>query len=615
MSHARWVSTVTLALLIATAMLLSHPFTGVRHDGILYAGEALARLIPGQFHDDLYFHYGSQGRFTLLPAAYAWLIGAFGLGNGTIVGMLMAFALYLSATAYLVAWLAPERLRVACILAVVLGWTIYGGIRVFAYSEAFLTARSFAEPMVLFGLGALFRRRYIAAGLLLAVATGIHPLIAAGGLLVSWIFLVREDRRWIVVAVAGVVAVAICGLLGVGPFDDVFARYDDEWYELVQDANVQAFVSHWSVQDFGVIVFDLAVLWFVARVVDEGRLRDFAIAVAVAAIGATLVSFIAVDLLRNPFLGKLQIWRALWIMQWSAMATLPLVLWTLWNRGEAGRLVALFLAIGWMAPFSIAPGLLGVLAVACDALKKRITLTRTTTRIVMAVAVITALTIVIQHGVRAVRIGTMLEQPVRQIVGQALAVNILLFAVAFAAYRLLPKLGRAGPVVALLVFCSALLMWDQRGDWTRKLESYSLGTGIWPGTIEPGAKVYWYRDLIAPWVLLGHANYYTQQQGSGAVFSRALIVELEKRRKVAAILDFQEQICRLMNNLNEKARSCEPDADAVRTICTDGGIDYVVLQNTLQGVAPVAEFSTGLVENGFEKQFFLYRCSALNKGS
>ena len=192
--------------------------------------------------------------------------------------------------------------------------------------------------------------------------------------------------------------------------------------------------------------------------------------------------------------------------------------------------------------------------------------------------------------------------------------NLLLGIVAIPIWKFSKRLGWGAFAIAGLMVVSAITVWDQRAPWTRTLESYPVGTHIWPGLIEPDAKVYWYRDLIAPWVLLGHGNYYTQQQGSGAVFSRDLVVELDKRRKVTGILDFQEQICRIMNNLNEKATSCEPDVAAVRTVCTEGGIDYVVLQSTLEGAAPLASFSTGVVENGYEKKFYLYRCSALQHG-
>ena len=174
--------------------------------------------------------------------------------------------------------------------------------------------------------------------------------------------------------------------------------------------------------------------------------------------------------------------------------------------------------------------------------------------------------------------------------------------------------GRLALAVGLVAVAVSASLWDQRGAWTRRLESYAPGTYIWPGVIEPRAKVYWFRDLMAPWVLLGHGNYYTEQQASGAVFSRDMVIELDRRRKLTAVLDFQEEVCRMMNNLNEKAGTCEPDATALRSLCVDGGIDYVVLQSMVGGATAAATFSTGVVENGYEKRFFLYRCAGLIRG-
>lgn len=603
---------VAVVLFVAAAFLLVHPYTGIRHDGTLYAGDALARLFPDGFKDDLYFLFGSQGRFTLLPALYAGLIAIFGLGNGTMVGLLTAFVLYFAATWYLVAALVPRSMQAFCVLSIGLGWTLYGGNRIFGYSEPFLTARSFAEPAVLLGLAWLLRGRLILAGLALVVALVIHPLIAAGGWLVAWLLLVGRDRRWAWGGVAAVVALLAFGFAARGPFVDLFARYDPQWLALVQEANGHAFVSRWALVDYGIVAFNIVVLWFAARLSPVPVVRHFIVAVLIAGIGATAGSLLLVDLLGNPFFGKLQIWRVEWVMQWVAMAVLPIVLTALWRReGEHGKVAAAFLAIGWIAPFSLAPAPLAAFAVAIELARFRFVITKTTTRIVCAFVGIIAITVAVQYEARVVKLGILLDQPFRPIVAQALTMNVLLLVSVLLAIRVTPWLGRAAPVVALVVLLGSLSLWDQRGPWTHKLESYATGTHIWPGLIEPTAKVYWYRDLIAPWVLLGHGNYYTQQQGSGAVFSRDMVVELDKRRKVTAILDFQEQICRMMNNLSEKQGSCEPDAEAVKAVCVDGGIDYVVLQSSLDGAKELAEFSTGVVENGYEKKFFLYRCSSL----
>lgn len=604
----------TVLFVLAAILVLSHPFTGIRHDGTLYAGDALARLLPGEFHDDLYFYFGSQGRFTLVPEGYARLIAWFGLGTGTMVGLLSAFILYLAATFYFVFWIAPANLRMLSVLAVVLGWTIYGGARIFGYSESFFTARSIAEPAVLLALGLLVRNRVVSALIVLVVAVAIHPLIAAGGLLVAWIFLMMRDRRWCLAALPALAALIVLGAMAVGPFADVFARYDDQWLALVHEANGQAFVLRWSWFDYAIISFNVVVLGFAYRLTSRAGLRRVIVAAITAGVGATLGSLVLVDLLSNPFFGKLQIWRAEWVMQWIAMACMPLVVSSLWKRDAHGRVAALLLVVGWMAPFSFAPGVVAVAAILVEAFRHRFTLSRTTTRIVFAAVLITGIGIAVQYEVRVFRFGDLLDLPLRLVLGQAFAMNLVLFVMAWGLLYALPRLGWAGPLVGGAILVGALYLWDQRPVWTRKLESYPPGTHIWPGLIEPTAKVYWYRDLIAPWVLLGHGNYYTQQQGSGAVFSRAMVVELERRRKITGLLDFQEQLCRMMNNLSEKPGACEPDAAAVRDICQLGELDYVVLQSTLEGALPLANFSTGVFESGYEKKFFLYRCAALTKG-
>jgi hypothetical protein len=607
-----WLLTVAV---LGAAMLLSHPYTGIRHDGILYFGDALARLVPGELHDDLYFFYGSQGQFTLLPRLYADLIAAFGIGLGAIVGLLAAFALQLAATLFVVSGFARGRRRAYCALSVLLGWSIYGGLRVFSYGESFLTARSFAEPLVLIGLGALFRGRLIVALAGLLAAVSVHPLMGATGIIVAWIWLCCGNRRWLLLGAAGLVAYGLIGWWGRPPFDDVFAVYDSTWAALVHEANPQAFLRLWREGDFGVIAYACAVLWMVTRRVDNAGVSRIAWAALIGGLSCLAVSYVGVDLLGNPFVGKLQIWRTLWLTQWFAMACTPLLIFTLWSRGEAGRIAALMVMIGWMASFTIAPAIVAVFALLIDRFGHRVVLSRLTTRIVGGLVVTIGIVIAVQYWSRTVKMGMLLQQPWPAIIRQLVVMNLAIGVVAVVALALAQRHALAGSLVVIAMVAVAIVAWDQRSPWTRRMESYAVGTSIWPDLIKPAARVYWYRDLIAPWILLGHANYYTQQQGSGAVFSRGMTMELDHRRKLTAILDFQEQLCRMMNGLNEKADSCEPDADAVKTLCVDGAIDYVVLQSTLEHAAPLASYSTGVTENGYEKKFFLYRCSALNPGS
>ncbi len=605
---------LTGALLIASVFLFVRSYSGIRHDGILYAGDALAYLVKGQLHQDLYFLYGSQGQFTVLPFIYSKLIGTFGLSNGTMLGLFTAFAFFLLASWLLLKAIVPKSLLFYCMLSVVLGWTIYGGRRVFAYSEPFLTARSFAEPAVLLAIAFLARGRIALALMFVGIALVFHPLVGLTGALVVWLFLVLDDRRWLWFAVAAVVLLLAFAFFPIGPFADLMQRYDATWLDLVEEANPQAFILHWTPYDGGIIVFDVAVIWLVARCSHNRLLTRLTIAAAVVGLSSLLVTFVGVDLLHSAFIAKLQVWRTLWIAHWLSMAALPIVLNQQWKGGAHGRLAAILLAIAWMAPFSVAPAPLGLAAVLIDRYRTRFSLSRPTVVAVAVVAAIIAIAIAVQYEVRVFKLANLLNEPTHNLIGQAAAMNLILLCVAIAIWYSSSRARWLGLCLAVFLFISAITIWDQRGVWTKRLESYPVGTNIWPTFIEPNATVYWYRDLIAPWVLLGHGNYYTQQQGSGAVFSREMVFELNKRRKITAILDFQEQICRMMNNLSEKQDACEPDAEAVSTICKAGGIDYVVLQSRLEGRQPTANFSTGLVENGYEKKFFLYRCSALQTG-
>jgi hypothetical protein len=601
-------------MLIASVLLLGHPYTGIRHDGILYAGDALSYLVGGQLQKDLYFLYGSQGQFTVLPWAYSKLLALFGLGLGPMLGLLAAFSLYLAASWFLLKAIAPRSLVFYCLMSVVLGWTLYGGLRVFAYSEAFLTARSFAEPFILFAIGLIARRRMLLASLALAAALALHPLMGLTGLIVVWLLLAWDDRRWLWLAAAAPIAFLLLALHPAGPFADLLSRYDATWLGLVEEANPQAFILHWTPFDGGLVFFDVCVLWFITRCAEDRFLERLAMTVVIAGLASVALSFIGADVLHSAFIAKLQIWRTLWITHWVSMALLPLVLRDQWQSGSHGRVVALLLAIAWMAPYSVAPAPLGLAAIAVDRFRTRFVLSRTT---VIAVAIVTAAiaaTIAAHHEMRVFGREDVFSIAPHRLLGQFAAMNLILLLIATAIWRWSRHARWLGVGVAALLFVGSIALWDQRDPWTKTLESYPVGTNIWPRDVEPGATVYWYRDLIAPWLLLNHGNYYTGQQGSGAVFSRELTLELDKRRNITAILDFQEQICRLMNNLNQKQGSCEPDAVAVHTVCKEGGIDYMVLQTHLEGFAPIADFSTGVIENGYEKKFFLYRCSALKQG-
>jgi len=68
-SHDRSTA-VAAALLGLAALLLIHRYAGINHDASIYFGQVLHQLQPDIFGRDLFFAYGSQDSFTVLP----WLL-------------------------------------------------------------------------------------------------------------------------------------------------------------------------------------------------------------------------------------------------------------------------------------------------------------------------------------------------------------------------------------------------------------------------------------------------------------------------------------------------------------------------------------------------------------
>ena len=58
-------------LVLVALWVLAHPYGGLRHDGLLYAGQAMAHLRPDVFGRDLFFAYGSQDDYTIFGQVYA----------------------------------------------------------------------------------------------------------------------------------------------------------------------------------------------------------------------------------------------------------------------------------------------------------------------------------------------------------------------------------------------------------------------------------------------------------------------------------------------------------------------------------------------------------------
>ncbi len=599
-----------------TSFVLSHPYGGIHHDGIAYLGEALVDIDPARMADDLFFIYGSQATFTVVPHIYARAIEWLGVGDGTLGMLAVSLSAYFLAAYWLLRPLVDRRVLAWSMIVLFVAVPVYGGHRVFAYAEPFFTARSLAEPMVLFGLGWLVRKRTAIAIACMVAAMFVHPLIALPGLLLVWSWLVFEDRRWLWSALAGLVPIAL-GLIRIAPFDDLFKRYDAGWMTIVQEANPFVFPLNWRVGDWALVMFDLGVVVWIVKLATPvttpmmTSMERFARAAGAAGVIGLVMALVGADFLSNVLLTGLQLWRSLWLMHWTAMAGITAVLLHLWNQDNANdRAAALLLFASVLSLTTFGPLILVPGAFALSFFRKRLPVTRDLVVALSVFCVALAAVLLIRQVAALSTFIDLLGGSLAVQISRPLSMTLVLFSVVVAAMRYLPKWPVAGVAVAALLFVVAMAGWDQREKWTRYEEDYVSNYGLlWHETVAPSDRVYWFREVRAPWLMMRHANYYSPSQASGVLFNRRTAIELGERAKMIALLEFQESICRAMNNLNKSETSCEPDVEVVKNICDSAErLVFIVLQSALP-VRPAAELRTGFIEHDYEKTFYLYRCA------
>ncbi len=607
------------ALLVATLWLLARPYVGLRHDGVLYLGQALLHIVPQTMSRDVFFAYGSQDSFSVVSTVLAGLYQRWGVDVVQIV-VPSACHVALLAVAYRLLKPLPVAERWLGLVALALLSHVYGGRAIFAFAERFLTARTLAEPLVLAALVALLNRRGWLAGLCIVAAAAVHPLVALPGLAIGWVLLCHVDRRW---TWAGLLVLAPLTLAaaGVSPFAALFDRYDDAWWAVTQRYNGQVLLSVWKGVDWQIVGLDLAVLAAATRLLPVAPAR-LARATIFATLGLLLVSWLGADVSRNVLLTQLQVWRVLWLTHMLSLLFLPaLGLWC-WRQGVAGRLSALALAAtvvavnsfwegGWVFfLWTVGSALLMRTGAPMSAAVQRVAIWSTGVALAGLSTAVVARTAGMLIGPDEV-----LSVPTASLL--IFTLPTLAFPAAFGVLWAWRR-GRALAAAALLLLALSAVFgatqWDRRNAWVRHLETGLNQEHPFAHLIPPLAQVYWHENPAATWLLLKRASYVSVDQGAGVLFSRRTAMEFQRRRDGFAALQMQTEVCRTMAALNREERDrhdCVPTEEVLGMLCAmSQGPDYMIFERRL---------STGLVASwtfsapGYgQRSYHLYDCRQIH---
>jgi hypothetical protein len=605
--------------LVAAVWLLARPFIGLRHDGIFYLGQVLLKLHPGSLSPDLFFAFGSQDQFSVYSWLAAPLVRLVGLSHFQILGLAACHGALLWAVTALLRTLPDASGRWLGLVAVAAVSHYYGGMGVFSFAEEFVTARSFAEPLVIGALAALLTGRTACAAGLLLVAMLMHPLMAIPAVVIAWVFVCLNDRRWLPAAVLMIVPMG-AGLIGIDPFQRLFQRYDALWGAAVLAANKDVLPTHWASVQWQVVLVDLAVLagakWFV-----KGKLSRLCTATVGAASGLLLVSVLGADLGHNVLITQLQLWRVLWIAHLLALALAPAGAIWLWRQGPGGRLAATAAALAmlaanarWEAGWVLIAWAALALWISRRAADKSGFVVNAGTAATSGAIVLLSVAVAARMVIDLNAVGAPVDaRTCLWVLCSLPAFTISLAGLAFwATYR-----GGPAAVTALIVVGAGFLLgatlWDRRLPWTEYIESVPFGDHPFSRLMPAGAQVLWPDELAATWAVLGRPSYVSDTQGSGVLFNRATAVEFMRRRTVLGTMGLQKQICSLLRGLNGKSAGeaeCLPDQSVVDAMCKfPKGPDFLVLPLALpRGVIASWTFAAAKTK---DRTYYLYDCAKL----
>jgi len=611
------------ALLIAALWMIARPYRGVRHDGILYLGQTLARLMPDSIGHDLFFAYGSQDRYSIFSPVMAPLVRQLGVAASQWGVLFLCQAAFVVGCWVLTAELPSRFLRWCAMLALVALPHTYGGQGAVSFAEPFLTARVMAEPLLVLALACLMRGRMIAAAAIALVATAVHPLIALPALATAWIYLCLLDRRWCWGAVP-IVAALLAGALGVAPFDALWRRYDPQWLSVVEFANPLVFMSNSSVLDWVPTLLDIGILCLVAGRLGAGPLARLVKALLMCTLAFTILWGLGADILRDVLLTQLQLWRVFWLTHLLALLLVPMLLLDFWSRGAVGRWCAAALLLALVAAGANIPAGWACLAwavLSCLLMRAGAAISPGLVRIATGASLLAA---VVVTGVVGWRTHLAVAHFGDRFNGAtslqiAMGLSLITAIIGFAILRGLASAGaRRGLAVAAVVgLVAGGWAWsDQRSDWQRFIENGLDEHGLpFEGSIAPNATVYWDGSLLESWMLLHRPQFYSLEQGGGVLFNRNNAMAYDARKRTMSALLAQRSVCQTVAMLTgadlSDPATCAPGLEVIREVCATGGHpDYLALRTTAEHAAgAVATWIYRRADPTLTRTYALYDCA------
>jgi hypothetical protein len=587
----------TLALMLAALafMLLGHPYEGVYHDGVLYFGQALLNAGAPALNHDVFFVGGSQDRYSIYGPLMAALYEHLGRPLTQVGVLLTSWLLMLGAVFALLRRFEPNgSIWLWGGLAFAVLSPIYGGCWILAYTETFVTARSVAEPPLLWSLVALLSGRVRLAMALQLLAALFHPLLSLPVMALTWCFLASKDRRWLWL-LAVIPAVLGAAAAGIPPWDGLLKTYPPYWGALVQTANQLVQLGNWPLRDHLIVLQDLIILLAVIRLRPADDCTRLLWAVIFATVALMGLTALGADLLHSILLTQLQLWRVHLVSHLLAMALVPWLALRLWQRGGLWPVSVCALALTLTnAHIGTNHGVATLSLWALTSLIAwRVQSVAQAVR-VLACCCILACALMLSADQLIGAMQQMTWQSPKAGWGDRFAKLAAFPALALIGFALLWQLaGKArwgAPAafgLSVLLLGTAAWNWDRRTDLARAIdEAPTAPTHPFVAHLPVNATVYWPTELAAVWGLLERASHYSQPQGAGLLFNRDTALVFGARKEMYLRINEDREQCKagsLITRDLSSYRACDvPAIERLTTLCGQPAApDFIVLRNQL----------------------------------
>lgn len=533
-ARKRCLQPLAIALALAALWFALHQYRGVVHDGRLYAVQALNALHPERFASDLYFLYGSQDSFTVFSLLYKPLVAVLGVGSAHRLVTLAGEAAFVSSLFFFVRTLFPDRREALfAFVGAIAAQSGYGGLASFHYDEIFATPRPFAEALVLTAFSLTFTGKPIFACLTLVLAAALHPIMALTGMAGLGLLAAMKDRRLLILAGAAAALGVLLGACSVQPFARLFEAFDPEWFDVVRQRCVFAFLTRWTVDDYLAIAASLGLAVVCLRWKDR-MLRSLAFVFSIVSLAAMALTFVGGDVGRDVLVVNVQPWRALWLSR--LLGNIVLGVLVLRARPDSVSrwplLVAAILSaltrLGFCAP---ALGeFVTIAALVLFFVENRFErpIPSSIRKLVLALFGVAASSSLFFAWVFSAK--------------PEFSVDCAVVLIGAASFGLLIALDRGrmsaarATVAAGLAFGAALLLNDRRTDWQRFLEQPDVSAGLAEFAGEE-SNLYWRDSPEILWLKLERSSFYSCLQGTGAMFYRGTAIDYARRGQALAKLE------------------------------------------------------------------------------